>query len=249
MIHARGPGADLPDAAGADQDRGPRGRRRRPRRRRGRGRRLPRAQRRGQDHHAADADHAAPADRGHRDRRRATTWSRESEQVRRSIGYVSQAGVHRQHRPGRRGGRSTTACSTACRSGRRQAARPELFDALDLAGLWDRQPKTMSGRPAAAARHRDGADPRARRWCSSTSRPPGSTRRPAPTCGSTSPPARPSAAPRSSSPRTTSTRPTCWRPHPHHRPRADRRRRHGRQPQGAGRPATSSTSRSPTPSR
>ena len=63
----------------------------------------------------------------------------------------------------------------------------ELFEQLDLDGLWERQPKTHVRRPAAPARHRHGPDPRARPWSSSTSRPPGSTRRPGPTCGSTSP--------------------------------------------------------------
>ena len=43
-----------------------------------------------------------------------------------------------------------------------EPAASELFEQLDLDGLWKRHAaRAMSGRPAAPARHRDGADPRA----------------------------------------------------------------------------------------
>ena len=42
-----------------------------------------------------------------------------------------------------------------------RARGQQLFEQLDLEGLWTRQPKAMSGRPAAPARHRHGPDPRA----------------------------------------------------------------------------------------
>ena len=103
-------------------------------------RRLPRPERRRQDHHPAHADHAAAADGGHRDRGRAATCSRDPVGVRRRIGYVPQAigatgGGSRPERHGRRGAARSRPGCTGCR--RREApsadraARPQL----DLAGL------------------------------------------------------------------------------------------------------------------
>ena len=88
-------------------------------------------------------------------------------------------------------------------------------------------------RPEAPARHRDGADPLADRSCSSTSRPPGSTRRRGRTSGSTS---RGCAANEGATVFLTThyldEADALARPDRHHRPRRDRGQRHRRQPQG-----------------
>ena len=48
-------------------------------------------------------------------------------------------------RPRRRGGRSTTACSTACPGADADGAAASCSTQLQLDGLWGRMPKTMSG--------------------------------------------------------------------------------------------------------
>ena len=81
---------------------------------------------------------------------------------------------------------STTPCSTASSAPSPAARGHELFGQLELDGLWDRKAGLAVRRPAPPARHRARPDPHAAGSCSSTSRPPGSTRRRAPTCGPTS---------------------------------------------------------------
>ena len=130
----------------------------------------------------------------------------QSEQVRRSIGYVSQSGgISSYARAGEEVmdhgmlyGRSMAQV---------QKRGMELFEELQLDGLWNRTAKTLSG---GQKRRLDIAmglihDPT---LSSSTSPPPASIRRPGPTCGGTSPTCAPSAEPRCSSPPITSTRPT-----------------------------------------
>ena len=173
---------------------------------------------------------------------------RESEQVRRSIGYVSQAGGT-SARPAPVTRSSTTACSTACRRRRRGRRGQELFDELQLDGLWERMPKNMSGGQKRRLDIVDGADPRPDaglpRRADHRARPAGpgqpvaAHRRPARA-------ARRHGLPHHPLPRRGRR---AQRPDHDHRPGPDRRLRHRRQPQGAGRPATWSTSRSRTPSR
>ena len=68
-----------------------------------------------------------------------------------------------------------------------RARGQHLFEQLDLEGLWTRQPRAMSGGPAPPARHRHGPDPRADPGLPRRADHRASTRRRAPTCGSTSP--------------------------------------------------------------
>ncbi len=69
---------------------------------------------------------------------------RESEQVRRSIGYVSQSGSTGQFA---RAGDEVVdhGMLYGMRAADARARGQELFGQLDLDGLWDRQPRTMSG--------------------------------------------------------------------------------------------------------
>ena len=104
----------------------------------------------------------------------------------------------------------TCSSRAGCTAARRRTSRArvdELLGLLDLASFADRRVKTYLRRPAPAPRRRARHRPRARRCCSSTSRPPGSTRRTARTCGITCASCA-SAARRYSSRRTTSRRPT-----------------------------------------
>ena len=245
MIHARGLVQTFTDQQGTREGRGARRRRRRPRRRRGRGRRVPRAQRRRQDHHAADAHHAAAPDRRHRDggglrrgRRSPRTYAAASATSPRPAGPTpTRAPVTRS---------STTGCSTASAASRPPSAASELFEQLDLPGLWKRTPKQMSG---GQKRRLDivmglihdptlvfldepttGLDPQARAnlWdhiadLRRRARGDGLPDHPLPRRG---------------------RRPQ--RPDHDHRPGPDRRQRHRREPQGGRSPATRSTSRSPT---
>ena len=161
----------------------------------------------GQDHHAADADHAAPAHRRHRHGRR----------VRRRQAVRGGPPPHRlrladrrrlQRRPGRRRGRRPRdALRDEGGRGDRDGAR-SCSSQLDLDGLWARHAQEHVRWPAPPPRHRHGADPRAdaglprradhRPGPAGPSQPVGAHRRPAP----------PPRAPRCSSRRTTSTRPT-----------------------------------------
>ena len=56
----------------------------------GRGRRIPRAERLGQDHHAADAPGAASSDRGDGAGARIDDVTRQAEAIRPRVGYMSQ---------------------------------------------------------------------------------------------------------------------------------------------------------------
>ncbi len=125
-----------------------------------------------------------------------------------------------RHAPARRS--STMRCCTAS-SARSQP--PEAGAVRPAGARWPLGPQVLVPvrRPAPPPRHRDGAHPHPRARCSSTSRPPASTRRPARTSGRTCAGCATSAAAPCSSPRTTSTRPRPVRPHPRHRPRRDRR--------------------------
>ena len=133
-------------------------RRRRPRRRRGRGRRLPRAQRRRQDHHAADADHAAAPDGRHGDGGR----------LRRGQGVQAGTPQHRLRlpgrrclllRPGRRRGRRPRHALRA-EPGPGHQARPGALRAARPAGAVAAHAQADVRRPEAAPRHRDGPGPR-----------------------------------------------------------------------------------------
>ena len=55
---------------------------------------------------------------------------------------------------------STTGCSTGCPASDAVAEGQELFEQLDLDGLWKRHAQEHVRRPEAPSRHRDGADPR-----------------------------------------------------------------------------------------
>jgi ABC-2 type transport system ATP-binding protein len=69
---------------------------------------------------------------------------RESEQVRRSIGYVSQAGsTGSSARAGEEVMDHGMLYGMSMADAKRRGQ--ELFDELDLSGMWERQPKTMSG--------------------------------------------------------------------------------------------------------
>ena len=162
----------------------------------------------------------------------ATTWSASPVQVRRSIGYCSQVGgdLLRCLRRGR-GRRPRDALRDVPQGRRGQGAGAVRAAPARRAVAADAEEHVR--RPEAAARHRDGPDPRRRPWSSSTSRPPASTRRPGPTCGSTSPDLRSEqrgdGLPDHALPRR-GRRPQ--RPDRDHRPGRDRRQRHRRQPQG-----------------
>jgi ABC-2 type transport system ATP-binding protein len=116
--------------------------------------------------------------------------------VRRRIGYVSQSG---SNAPGVRAGEEVVdharlyGMSTAEATERGR----QLFRELDLEGLWERQPKSMSG----GQRRRldiDLGSSTSPSWSSSTSRRRVSTRRRGRTCGTTSRACARSAARRSS---------------------------------------------------
>ena len=246
MVQARGLAKRFPTRAGAveavrgvDIDVGA-----------GRDRRLPRPQRRGQDDHAADAHHAARARRrARRPSPGTTSRARRRSGCAGSIGYVGQSG------------------GTTCREAlvgeelvdhgrllrhrgpwpRRAAAR--CLDELDLDGTWDRPLRRRCPAASGAASTSRWGWSTSRRWCSSTSRPPGSIRRPRQPVG-----AHPRAARRARHHRVPHhplprRGRRAVRPHPGHRPRRDRRRRARRPSSSARCRATSSLSALDEPSR
>ena len=134
--------------------------RRRPRRGRGRDLRLPRPERRRQDHHAAHARHPDRAGRRHGHHRRRRPAQRPGE-VRRRIGYVAQGG-------------STWDESTAReelvlpgpplrhRARRRPQARAaRVLEGFQLERVRRPQVQDLLGRPAPPGRHRARHHPRA----------------------------------------------------------------------------------------
>ena len=164
---------------------------------------------------------------------------RESREMRRRIGYVAQVGGDpRRRHPRRRGARRAGPPAGDGKAAAR-ARVAELAPRLDLAGLEGRDADRALGRPAPALRRRARADALAAARLPRRADDRASTRRAAPTSGSTSARCATTSASRSCSPRTTSTRPTRWPTAARHRPRRDRRRRHAGQPQGRASPATS----------
>ena len=158
---------------------------------------------------------------------------RESAQVRRSIGYVSQSGSTGSF--ARAGDEVVDHGMLYGLSGAEAAApRPGAVRAARPARPVGPPAEVDVGRPAAPARHRDGAGPRpdARlpRRADHRPRPAG----PGQPLAAHRRPAHASAAPRSSSRRTTSTRPTRSPTGSSSSTTADRRGRHERRPQGAG---------------
>ena len=165
-----------------------------------------RAERRGEDHHPAHPHHPAARRRGPRVRRRRGRPARPGagpaadrlrQPARRCRQRGDRAGEPAARRPAVRPERR-----------RRQAsAAPSSAEVFDLDGARRPPGPHLLGRPAPPARGRARHHAPARGCCSSTSRPPASTRRTGRTCGSSSGCCA-TAAPRSSSPRTTWTRPT-----------------------------------------
>ena len=178
----------------------------------GGGLRLPRAQRRRQDHDHQDAYRPGPPDRRGRGTSRASTSARERRRIKRHIGYMSQLfSLYAD---------LTVEENIAFFSGLYgvpRARRAERRDwVLEMAGL--ARPAATGSPPSSRSAGSSGwrsAAPcsTSRRCSSSTSRPRASTRSPAAPSGTSSTPW-PRPGPRSSSPPTTWRRPstaTGWR--------------------------------------
>ena len=231
MIHARGLVQTFTTQAGPQEGRGPGRRRRRPRRRRGRGRRassVPTAPARPPPCGCSPRCCARPRARP---RWRGTTWSRESQQVRRSIGYVSQAGGVSSYA---RAGDEVVDHGMLYGLSQAEATKrgQELFEQLDLPGLWTAHAQADVRGSEAPPRHRDGPGPRPDadlpRRADHRTRPPGARqplgahRQPAQTAWRDGVPDH--ALPRRG------RRPQ--RPDHDHRPGQDHRERHRREPEG-----------------
>ena len=194
-------------------------------------------ERRRQDHDAADADDAAETDRRHRHGRRVRRGGRAGPgAAQHRLRLPGRLRVLRRRTPATRW--STTGCSTGCRARPRRPAGQELFEQLQLEGLWTRMPKNMSGGQKRRLDVVDGPDPRPdaglprrahhRAGPAGAGQPLGAHRGPAL-------PQRRHGLPDHALPRRGGR---ARGPDPDHRPGPDRRLRHRRQPQGAGGRAT-----------
>ena len=157
----------------------------------------------------------------------------ESEAVRRSIGYVSQAAA-RSAAPARGTRSSTTACSTGCPTRRRGAGQGALR-AHGPAGAVDADAAQHVRRAEAPPGHRHGAHPRA-----AADVPGRADHRPRPAgagqpVGAHPRPARPARGHGLPHHALHGRGGRAGRPDRRHRPRPHRRLGHRRQPQGAGR--------------
>ena len=208
--------------------------RRRPHRRGGRDLRLPRPERRRQDHDAADARDAPHADRRARRPSPAPTCAASRRQVRAGSATCPRAARPIRPRPAAASSSSRAGCTAwTSRRPRRRAA--EVLAALDLEAAADRPTEHLLGRHEAAGSTSGSASSTSRPSCSSTSRRPASTRRRARGCGTRSAQLREPGHDRLPDDALPRGGRRARRPAGDHRPRQDRRRGHRRRAQARGR--------------
>ena len=156
------------------------------RRRRRRTGRVPRTERGGQVDHPADADHAAAADLGLGEGRRARASPSDPAASARGSGTSARATAPATVPGARRAGGAGPLLRHELR--RRGTRGPRSWPRSSTWRACEAAPGQHAvGRSEAPAGRRAGPDAHARRCCSSTSRRPGWTRRTGPICGSTSP--------------------------------------------------------------